>query len=116
MTYEQKKQCSNIFEYYGEKNQLNKATEEAGELIQAIAKYRNEPSEENLNHLAEECADVLIMIQQLKEITGDKVDEFIQQKLNRQLKRIEDEQKKPICSYTDIGCIFCSPGPCEARK
>lgn len=45
MTREQKLQCKQIFENYGEKNQLNKATEEAGELIQAIAKYNSEPSE-----------------------------------------------------------------------
>lgn len=92
MTREQKQQCKQIFEHYGEENQLNKTTEEAGELVQAIAKYRNEPTEENRTHLAEECADTLIMIQQLKEVVGDKVDEFIQYKLNRQLKRIEDEK------------------------
>lgn len=96
MTKEQKIQCKQIYEHYGAENQLNKTTEETGELIQAIAKYRSEPSEENRIHLAEECADVLIMIQQLKEIVGDKVDEFMQYKLNRQLKRIEVEKSMVI--------------------
>lgn len=91
MTHEQKLQCKQIYKHYGTENQLNKAIEEAGELIQAIAKYNSEPSEENRKHLAEECADVLIMIQQLEEVTGDMVNEFIQQKINRQLKRIENE-------------------------
>lgn len=96
MTQEQKQQCKQIFKHYGTENQLNKTTEEAGELVQAIAKYRNEPSEENREHLAEECADTLIMIQQLNEIVGDKVDEFVQYKLNRQLKRIEVEKSMII--------------------
>ena len=92
MTHEQKKQCKKIFNNYGEEHQLNKLTEELGELIQAIAKYRSEPTEENRKHFAEEMADVLIMLQQLMPVAGEElVNDYVQQKLNRQLRRIKNE-------------------------
>ena len=91
MTYEQKKQCSNIFEHYGEENQLEKLKEELNELYEAVVDFQGNQSEANRNHLAEELADVEIMLRQIKAVVGDKVDEFIQYKLTRQLKRIEDE-------------------------
>ena len=93
MTREQKQQCKQIFEHYGEENQLDKLLEETEDLIEATMKYQEDKSEANLNHLAEEIADVEIMLRQIKAITGDKVDEFVQYKLNRQLKRIEQEEK-----------------------
>ena len=91
MTQEQKQQCKQIFEHYGEENQLEKLNEESVELAEAVEEFIFYPSTENREHLAEECADTLIMIQQLKEVVGDKVDEFVQYKLNRQLKRIKNE-------------------------
>lgn len=57
-----------------------------------------------------------IMLRQLRAVTGDKVDEFVHYKLDRQLKRIADEQKPPVCSYTGLKCSFCQPGACEARR
>lgn len=92
MTQEQKQQCKQIFKHYGAENQLDKLLEEAEELIEATMKYQEDKSEANLNHLAEEMADVEIMLRQIKAVVGDKVDEFIQCKLTRQLKRIEDEK------------------------
>lgn len=96
MTLEQKQQCKQIFEHYGEKNQLDKLLEEAEELIEATMKYQEDKSEANLNHLAEEMADVEIMLRQIKAVVGNKVDEFIQYKLNRQLKRIENENLSSV--------------------
>lgn len=54
-------------EFYGHDHQLNKATEELGELIQAVNKWRESPENERFN-LLQEIADVEIMIFQLKEI------------------------------------------------
>ena len=54
-------------EFYGVDHQLNKATEEFGELIQAVNKWRESPENGKFN-LIQEIADVEIMIFQLKEI------------------------------------------------
>lgn len=54
-------------EFYGHDHQLNKATEELGELIQAVNKWRESPENGRFN-LIQEIADVEIMIFQLKEI------------------------------------------------
>ena len=94
MTHEQKLQCKKIFENYGETNQLHKLTEEAGEIIQATMKYILNPTEETSKSLAEEIADIEIMITQIKMAVGESlINEYIQQKLDRQLKRIANEQK-----------------------
>lgn len=57
-------------EFYGKlrwDHQLNKATEELAELIQAVNKWRESPEKEKFN-LIQEIADAEIMIFQLKEI------------------------------------------------
>ena len=81
--------------------------EEVGELIVALNKYyRNE--KENLKaevvdwekvadleiNIAEEIADVTIMLEQMKyllQISDPDIDQIIEQKLNRQLERINKE-------------------------
>ncbi|MEE0264983.1 MAG: hypothetical protein UD936_05085, partial [Acutalibacteraceae bacterium] len=102
MTHEHKQQCNQIFSYYGEDHQLIKLKEELTELYEAVERYQDDKSEANLIHLAEEMADVRIMLRQLRAIVGDKVDEFVHFKLDRQLKRIAAEQKPPVCSYTGL--------------
>ena len=116
MTHEHKLQCNQIYEHYGEDHQLIKLKEELTELYEAVEVYQDDKSEENLTHLAEEMADVRIMLRQLRAVTGDKVDEFVHYKLDRQLKRIADEQKPPVCSYSGLECTFCCQGDCEARR
>ncbi len=119
MTHEHKLQCNQIFEHYGEDHQLEKFKEELLECVEAVTAYQENKSEENRTHLAEECADVRIMLRQIRNVLGDKVDEFVHYKLDRQLKRIAEEQKPPktpICSYTEMECSFCCQGPCEARR
>lgn len=91
MTQEQKQQCKQIFEHYGTEKQLEKLKEELNELYEAVTEYQANKSEANLTHLIEEMADVEIMLRQIKSVASDKVDEFVQYKLNRQLRRIEDE-------------------------
>lgn len=56
---------------YGVDSQLNMATEELAELIQAINKYRRLGSEKSVEDLKSEMADVHIMLEQLKAIFGD---------------------------------------------
>lgn len=103
MTEEQKAKCRRICEHYGIESQKGILTEECAELIQAVSKLtRAEQSGKTFDktsaklNLAEECADVTIMIQQiLSHYFGNeaekRLDYFIEQKLTRQLGRIESE-------------------------
>lgn len=96
-----------IFSHYGENSQLEKATEELDELKEAIdallelnklthsrkmAFYRSN-RECFVDHIAEEIADVKIMINQLE--YGLKIEQrtadWREMKLNRQIERIKNE-------------------------
>lgn len=90
MTIEEK--LVEIARYYGFDSQLNKTIEECGELIKAISKYKGSRfKSEYLDNLEEEVADVLIMINQLRIlISKEKIDEIIEYKLDRQLKRMSE--------------------------
>ena len=82
-----------IADYYGKEPQLGMAQEECAELIQAISKVRRKgETEDTLDHLAEEIADVRIVCCQLSGIFGvtDKVNQYELDKLDRQLRRIEE--------------------------
>lgn len=50
---------------YGFENQLNQLTEECGELIVAVNKFRRNGIK-SVHHLVEELADVKMMIQQIE--------------------------------------------------
>lgn len=99
MTREQK--IEYIAKHYGFENQCRQAVEEMAELTKEICKYQRVMSQKPINqtelsrtfyNLACEIADVEIMIQQLKCLTDTKVVELeIDGKLERQLKRIEEE-------------------------
>ena len=52
--------------HFGKDRQMIKAVEEAGEYIQAIAKYIDNPDNVNKNALLGEMADVMITFNQLK--------------------------------------------------
>jgi hypothetical protein len=64
---------------WGEASQLNQATEELAETIVAINKYRRYPSRKTRLDLIEECADSIIMIQQVLVVLSTTLDdqEFI---------------------------------------
>lgn len=87
-----KEKIMKIAYHYGFDSQLNKTIEECGELIKAISKYKgNSFKSEYLDNLEEEVADVLIMINQLRIlISKPKIDEIIEYKLDRQLKRMSE--------------------------
>lgn len=82
--------------YYGEENQLIQTVEEAAELTQAALK-RHKALIGQTKHgntrdaLAEEIADALIMIEQIIYLEGfeDRVREIINEKIVRQIDRIE---------------------------
>ncbi len=81
-----------IANHYGYMAQSQITIEECAELIQAICKLRRAWSNERLENVKEELADVLIMARQLRVMLGaDDIDRIIGEKLDRQIERIADE-------------------------
>lgn len=75
-----------ILNIYGEEAQAKKVIEELAELQRAIAR-------EDVENIHEEIADVIIMLEQLmafEAIDTKKIDEIIESKIERELKRIAD--------------------------
>lgn len=103
MTNDHKQKCRRICEHYGVESQKGILTEECAELIQAVSKLtRAEQSgkvfdkTQAMLDMVEEMADVTIMIEQILHAywnnAGDaKLDYYIEQKLTRQIGRIENE-------------------------
>ncbi len=94
MTDEQKASCRAIAQHYGFNNQRHILTEECAELIQAVSKIDRAKNSTELSKaydkFFEEIADVLIMIEQMFGCDKDveTVNGFINQKLDRQMKRM----------------------------
>lgn len=90
MTTEEKEM--KVANHYGFDHQLIKLAEECGELIVAIAKYINSGcTSEAFENLKEELADVNIVSNQIiRLISKPKIDEIIEYKLDRQLKRMAE--------------------------
>lgn len=88
--------CVNAIKHFGTFRQQDKALEEMHELGQAILKFRNH--EDVIEHVAEEIADVEIMIEQLRLMFS--IDEMIawkkELKTRRLLSKITEERKKGI--------------------
>lgn len=91
-----------IIEHYGVENQFGIHMEECAELIQAISKCNREfkyycaPSYmvDERDHLIEEMADVIICIEQLKEIydiSDELLGVVIKRKVDRQIRRMKDD-------------------------
>ena len=99
MTDEQKQKCHKIADHYGEQHQMLKAVEEMAELTQIIMKNETDEEGKYLCDYIQELADVIIMIEQLEYILNTEYNYLCQSalksqitaKLNRQLKRMEDE-------------------------
>lgn len=92
MTYSEK--IHYIADHYGLEPQMRMCQEECAELIQAINKYfRKGEDDEEAMQVAEEMADVIIMCQQLQYLLdcSEVVQEIADEKLNRQIERIENE-------------------------
>lgn len=76
-----------IINHYGYKHQIRKLAEEQYELIEALF-------ENDKDHITEEIADCLVLINQFKAYYGieDKdIQEVYDYKITRQERRIEDE-------------------------
>jgi len=84
-----------IANHFGEKTQLDKTKEELVELEDAITDYTRDPlpfTHKNIQHIAEEMADVHIMLEQVAYLLGIKdsdLNEIIIEKIARTLERIE---------------------------
>ncbi len=82
-----------IADHYGFTSQANMLIEESAEFTQALCKLRRSNSQAYEN-LKEELADILVVAEQLRYLMGaDEIDRIMRQKIDRQLKRIEEEKK-----------------------
>lgn len=80
-----------IANHYGLRCQLWQTVEEMAELTQVICKARRYDMDAVRDHLAEEVADVSIMIDQLEYLLGDNmIAKIREEKINRQLERIKN--------------------------
>lgn len=78
-------------ERYGDEAQINQGIEEMAELIQAVNKFRRMRNPVTFDNIAEEIADVEIMMDQYKQIYGITENEIIllkKRKLDRLAKRL----------------------------
>lgn len=102
MNEKQKEICQKVADIYNAK-QLIVAMEECAELIQAISKYLRLLGDGQpiacdkvpgaYENIAEECADVLIMIEQLRWVIGisdEHLSKMIDKKLERTIRRIKE--------------------------
>ena len=88
-----------IADHYGLDEQLNILQEECAELIQAASKYKRNRLIDDYQHIVEEIADVEIMIAQVKyllKMPNYHVDGVKEEKIKRQLERIQNETDNNI--------------------
>ena len=96
--------CENDFEiklkfiaaHYGLRHQLLKTLEELSELSEAIVRHIEKPTQETKAHIVEEWGDVLNMGKQVLSLMDVSETEVIGkaiEKVNRQMGRIEEEEK-----------------------
>ena len=100
------KKLKRIIDNYGVIPQLKYFQTEVFELNEAIIKERNtnyfdkaENYIEDVNHIAEEIADVMVMLEQFKiyyNIKDMDIEEVMDKKINRQVNRIEKGIKENI--------------------
>lgn len=82
-----------IATHYGFTPQADMLTEECAEYIVALNKLRR-GKPEAYDNIKEEIADVLIMARQLRYLLGyEDIDRIIDEKLDRQMRRISDESR-----------------------
>lgn len=89
-----------IIQHYGINNQLKYIHSEYYELDEAIVKsqyncnYDFIEKEEDIKHIAEEIADVMVMLRQFQyyyEISDEQIEEIMKYKIDRQIKRMEND-------------------------
>lgn len=92
-----------IIEHYGINNQQRKLEEEVFELQEAIIIERNKNYFgkggdycDDIEHIAEELADVMVILEQFKKyynIPDDEIEKIKEFKVKRQLERIDNNEK-----------------------
>lgn len=92
-----------IINHYGIENQLKYIHSEYFELDEAIVdfwheecSYYEEVENYHKKHIAEEIADIMVMLKQfqyLYEIEDKQIEEIMKYKIDRQLGRIDEENK-----------------------
>lgn len=94
MTLKQKADCSAIAFHYGATKQRIQAIQELSELICLLSRRPEQEDDGFKQSVIDELADSRIMLQQLQtlfRINNDELSNRIDYKLNRQLRRINDE-------------------------
>lgn len=89
-----------IINNYGTRNQLKYLYTELYEFTEAIIEYEEDENgniRTQLNHIQEEFADLMVMLEQFKayyNLSNEDIMETMEYKIERQLKRIEEENKR----------------------
>lgn len=99
-TFDADRILKKAIDHFGPGTQVIKAMEEAGELVQALAKHFNATADglgeaqQTFDHVAEEMADMWIMIQQLEIMLDchEEVYTWYFRKLGRLAARISEEE------------------------
>jgi len=95
-----KEKLLKIIDTYKIMPQLKYFQSEVFELNEAIIRYEEdyiflvEPPDEDIEHIAEEISDVLVMLEQFKlyyNIKDEDIKKIMDYKIDRQIKRIESE-------------------------
>lgn len=98
-----KEDCSKIIEHYGVNHQQRKFAEEVFELNEAIIQYEivyrdmcysGEVINNQRQHIAEEIADVMVILKQIQyyyEIPDEEIEDVMKYKVQRTLERMEKE-------------------------
>ena len=82
-----------IADHYGFTSQADMLCEESAEFMVALSKLRR-GNAEAYDNIKEEVADVLIMARQLRYLLDyEEIDRIINEKLDRQIRRINDEKE-----------------------
>lgn len=91
----QKEQLQGIINHYGADHQKDKLFEEIAELQKEVCKEKD--GKGDIQHIAEEMADVYIMLQQMQLIYGikdEQIEQVVQKKIERTLDVIEGEENE----------------------
>lgn len=89
-----KEKVLRIINNYGVIPQLKYMQTEMFEFVEAIINYNNLSNEKNKEHIEEEYADLMVMLEQFHayyNLDDMNISEVMHQKIDRQLKRIEND-------------------------
>lgn len=95
-----KEKLLKIINNYGTRNQLKYLYTELYEFTEAIIEYEEDENgniRTQLNHIQEEFADLMVMLEQFKayyNLSNEDIMKTMEYKIERQLKRIEEENKR----------------------